>query len=188
MDWSFSLLSLSKNTAKRHLLILWISIILAAIAGLLILGPQNLNGAGADQSLAIIVNPSNPVENCSFDDLRKIFMGEKSHWPNGRRITLVMLDPAQPERKLVLREIYNMSEKDLNNHFIQGVFAGGVLAPPKTLGSSAEVRKFVFNVPGAIGYVRGADVDPSVKILRIDGRLPEDKDYRLRLQSHSAKP
>ena len=142
----------------------------------------------APQSLAIIVNPANPVENCSFEDLRKIFMGEKSHWPNGRRIALVMLDPAQPERKLVLREIYNMSEKDLNNHFIQGVFAGGVLAPPKTLGSSAEVRKFVFNVPGAIGYVRGTDVDPSVKILRIDGRLPDDKDYRLRLQSRSGKP
>ena len=158
------------------------------VAGLLILRPILLRGAGGEQSLAIIVNPSNPVENCSFDDLRKIFLGEKSHWPNGRRITLVMLDPAQPERKVVLREIYNMSEKDLDNHFIQGVFAGGVLAPPKTLGSAAEVRKFVFNVPGAIGYVKGTDVDPSVKILRIDGRLPDDKDYRLRLQAHSGKP
>jgi len=172
----------------RRLSIVLMPGVLPVLAALLILGPPSLGGAGAEQSLAIIVNPANPVENCSFEDLRKIFMGEKSHWPNGRRIALVMLDPAQPERKLVLREIYNMSEKDLNNHFIQGVFAGGVLAPPKTLGSSAEVRKFVFNVPGAIGYVRGTDVDPSVKILRIDGRLPDDKDYRLRLQSRSGKP
>jgi len=36
--------------------------------------------------------------------------------------------------------------------------------------------------------VKGTDVDPSVKILRIDGRLPDDKDYRLRLQAHSGKP
>lgn len=173
----------------RRLSVVYISGILSLlVAGLLILRPILLHGAGGEESLAIIVNPSNPVENCSFDELRKIFLGEKSHWPNGRRITLVMLDPAQPERKVVLREIYNMSEKDLNNHFIQGVFAGGVLAPPKTLGSAAEVRRFVFNVPGAIGYIKGADVDPSVKILRIDGRLPDDKDYRLRLQAHSAKP
>ncbi|HTT22611.1 MAG TPA: hypothetical protein VMG82_27025 [Candidatus Sulfotelmatobacter sp.] len=158
------------------------------LVGLLAVSPSTLGGAGSDQSVAIIVNPSNPVENCSFDDLRKIFLGEKSHWPNGRRITLVMLDPAQPERKVVLREIYNMSEKDLNNHFIQGVFTGGVLAPPKTLASAAEVRKFVFNVPGAIGYVKGTDVDQSVKILRIDGRLPDDKDYRLRLQGRSGRP
>jgi ABC-type phosphate transport system substrate-binding protein len=173
----------------RRLSVICISGILSLlVAGRLILRPTFLHAAGGDQSLAIIINPSNPVENCSFDDLRKIFLGEKSHWPNGRRITLVMLDPAQPERKVVLREIYNMSEKDLNTHFIQGVFAGGVLAPPKTLGSAAEVRKFVFNVPGAIGYVKGTEVDPSVKILRIDGRLPDDKDYRLRLQAHSGKP
>lgn len=172
----------------RRLTIVCISGMLSLLVAGLLLTPILLHGASGEQSLAIIVNPSNPVENCSFDDLRKIFLGEKSHWPNGRRITLVMLDPAQPERKVVLREIYNMSEKDLNNHFIQGVFAGGVMAPPKTLGSAAEVRKFVFNVPGAIGYVKGTDVDPSVKILRIDGRLPDDKDYRLRLQAHSGRP
>ena len=143
--------------------------------------------AGPEEALAIIVNQSNPVENCSFDELRKIFLGERSHWPNGRRITVVMLDPIQPERKIVLREIYGMSEKDLNNHFIQGVFTGAVLAAPKTLASAADVRKFVFNVPGAIGYVRGADVDTTVKALRIDGRLPDDKDYRLRLQPRSGK-
>src|SRR5215471_7703597 len=71
---------------------------------------------GADPALAIIVNQSNPLENCSMDELRKIFMGERSHWPNGRRITLVMMDSSQPERKAVLRDIYGMSEKDFNNH------------------------------------------------------------------------
>jgi ABC-type phosphate transport system substrate-binding protein len=168
-----------------------LSIVLVLSAGLLAGSPASPNvvdPGGPEQALAIIVNQSNPVENCSFEELRKIFLGERSHWPNGRRITLVMLDPAQPERKVVLREIYAMTEKDLNNHFIQGVFTGNVLASPKTLASAAEVRKFVFNVPGAIGYVRGAEADASVKTLRIDGRLPDDKDYRLRLQPHSAKP
>jgi ABC-type phosphate transport system substrate-binding protein len=142
---------------------------------------------GADPALAIIVNQSNPLENCSMDELRKIFMGERSHWPNGRRITLVMMDPSQPERKAVLRDIYGMSEKDFNNHFIQGVFTGSVLVSPKTLATSTDVRKFVFNVPGAIGYVKSTEADSTVKVLRIDGRLPDDKDYRLHLQSHAGK-
>ena len=51
----------------------------------------------AEQNLAIIVNQSNPVDNVSFQELRTIFLGERSHWPNGRRITLVMLEPGQPE-------------------------------------------------------------------------------------------
>lgn len=144
-------------------------------------------GAAAEQALAIIVNQSNSVENFSLDELRKIFLGERAHWPNGRRITLVMLDASQPERKVVLRDIYGMSEKDFNNHFIQGVFTGAVFVSPKTLATSADVRKFVFNVPGAIGYVRASDVDSSVKVLRVDGRLPEDKDYRFRLTSRSGK-
>src|SRR5438045_6001745 len=156
----------------RILFVLSVLVVVLAIR-LVATGPESLLAApasGGDQALAIIVNQSNPVENCSFDELRKIFLGERSHWPNGRRITVVMLDPIQPERKIVLREIYGMSEKDLNNHFIQGVFTGAVLAAPKTLASAADVRKFVFNVPGAIGYVRGADVDTTVKALRIYGR------------------
>lgn len=144
--------------------------------------------AGSDQVVAIIVNQSNSVENFSLAELRKIFLGERSHWPNGRRITLVMLDPAQPERKAVLREIYGMNERDLSQHFIQGVFTGAVFVSPKTLPSPAEVLRFVFNVPGAIGYLRASDVDGSVKILRVDGHLPEDKDYNLRMQARGGKP
>lgn len=142
---------------------------------------------GSEQSLAIIVNQSNPVENFSLSELRKIFLGQRSHWPNGRRITLVMLDPAQAEHKVILREIYNMNEKDLSNYFIQGVFTGAVLVSPKTLPTPAEALKFVFNVPGAIGYVRASDLDGSVKVLRIDGHLPDDKDYKLRLPAHAGR-
>ena len=174
---------------QRRSVVLTLSFVVVVLVGMWTGGPvvRVSAAAGPEEALAIILNQSNPVENCSFDELRKIFLGERSHWPNGRRITVVMLDPIQPERKIVLREIYGMSEKDLNNHFIQGVFTGAVLAAPKTLASAADVRKFVFNVPGAIGYVRGADVDTTVKALRIDGRLPDDKDYRLRLQPRSGK-
>ena len=144
--------------------------------------------AGAEPSVAIVVNQSNPVENLPMAELRKIFLGERSHWPNGRRITLVMMDPAQPERKAILHEIYGMSEKDLNQHFVQGVFTGAISASPKTISTPAEVLKFVFNVPGAIGYLRVEDVDRSVKIVRVDGRLPEDKDYTLHMSGRGSKP
>ena len=169
------------------------SIVLFLLAAALVFGdlthsaaggaPSPAATAGSDQSLAIIVNQTNPVDNFSMPELRKIFLGERSHWPNGRRITLVMMDPAQPERKVILREIYGMSEKDLNQHFIQGVFTGAVFVSPKTLATPSDVLKFVFNVPGAIGYLRASDVDTSVKVLRVDGHLPDDKDYRLHIQS-----
>jgi len=143
--------------------------------------------SASEQSLAIIVNLSNPVDNLSLQDLRTVFLGERSHWPNGRRITLVMLEPGQPERKAVLRTIYHMNESDFSRHFLQGLFTGEVFVSPKTLANPVGVRKFVFNVPGAIGYVRAADVDGTVKVIRVDSHLPDDKDYSLRIQAHPAK-
>ena len=140
-----------------------------------------------EQNLAIVVSLSNPVENLSMAELRRIFLGERSHWPNGRRITLVMMEPGQPERAVVLRDICQMNETDFNNHFLHGVFTGEVLVSPKTLATPVGVRKFVFNVPGAIGYLRVSDLDSSVKAVRVDERGPEDKGYKLHVPPRSSK-
>jgi phosphate transport system substrate-binding protein len=141
----------------------------------------------ADDGLGIVVNRSNPVENLSFAELRKIFMGEQTHWSNGRRITVVMLEAGKQERQAVLTQIYHMDDKDFTKHFLQGMFTGEIHAAPKILATPTEVLKFVLNVPGAIGYVRGAEADESVKVVRVDSRLPGDKDYGIRLHPKSAK-
>jgi ABC-type phosphate transport system substrate-binding protein len=138
------------------------------------------------EPLVIVVNRSNPVDDLSFAELRRIFLGNRSHWANGRRITLVMREPGEPERNTILHEVCGMNEDQLKNHFLHGLFTGEILVSPKILSSPTGVRKFIFNVPGAIGYLRTADVDPTVKIVRIDELLPEDKGYKLRVQTEAA--
>jgi hypothetical protein len=137
------------------------------------------------QSLAIVVNRSNPIDNLSFAELRKIFLGDRNHWPNGHRIAIAMLEYGQPERRAVLRLIYRMDEKAYEDYLLRGMFRGDVFVAPKTLTSPTIVRKFVFNAPGGIGYLRARDVDESVKVVRIDGLLPEDKGYRLQIDESS---
>ena len=143
--------------------------------------------AAVEDSLAIVVNRSNPVDSLSFPELRKIFMGEQDHWSNGRRITVVMMEPGRVERQAVLAQIYKMDEKDFNQYFLHSMFTGELHAAPKALGSSTEVLKFVFNIPGAIGYLKSSEVNDSVKVVRIDSRLPGEKDYAIRLHGKSAK-
>lgn len=138
-------------------------------------------------SVGIVVNRSNPVENLSFAELRKIFLGEQSHWSNGRRISIVMLEAGKQERQAVLAQIYRMDDKEFDKHFSQGLSSGEIHAAPKTLATTTEVLKYVYNVPGAIGYVRVTEADDSVKILHIDSRLPGDKDYSIRLRAKPAK-
>lgn len=138
------------------------------------------------EPLVIVVNRSNPVNDISFDELRRIYLGNRSHWPNGRRITLVMREPGEPERRTILRDICGMTEEQFKTHFLRGLYTGEILVSPKTLASPTGVRKFIFNVPGAIGYLRVSDVDDSVKVVRIDELLPEDKGYKLRTQLQAA--
>jgi len=158
-------------------LAIWLGPAPVATAGL-----QERRG-GPEQGLAIVVNRANPVDNLSFSELRKVFLGRRSHWPNGRRIAVAMLDYGQPERETVLERIYQMDEIGYRNYFLRGMFRGEVFVSPKTFVSSTVARKFVFNAPGAIGYLRASDVDESVKVLRIDGHLPQDRDYILQIDA-----
>ena len=156
-----------------------IGVILATATLIEPLPESRVQAARPKEGLAIVVNRDNPIENLSIAELRTIFLGERSHWPNGRRITLVMMEPGQPERNAVLQDVCRLSESDLRRRYLQGLLTGEVLVSPKTLASPVGVRKFVFNVPGAIGYLRPEDVDDSVKVVRIDGHLPADLEYPL---------
>jgi ABC-type phosphate transport system substrate-binding protein len=137
--------------------------------------------ASPHDSLAIIVNRTNPVDNLSFAELRQYFLGERTRWSNGQRVRIVMREPAEPERDAVLRIIYEMREQDFQEHFLRARFTGETLEEPRLLDSPARVVNFVFLQPGAIGYVRADDLAPSVKIVRVDGLMPGDANYKLTL-------
>ncbi|MEW6210167.1 MAG: hypothetical protein AB1631_17505 [Acidobacteriota bacterium] len=154
---------------------------LIIVAVLIALTPASANSVSAQEDLAIIVNKSNPVDELSLADLRKIFLAERSRWPNGRKVTIVMREQGRVERAAALRLIYRMREQDFNRHFLNIRFTGETLEEPKLLASADGMIKFVFNVPGAIGYARASEVDSTVKVLRIDGLAPGQPGYKLKL-------
>src|SRR4051812_35367924 len=84
-------------------------------------GPETV---GSTEPLVIVVNRSNPVDELSSAELRKIFLGNRSHWANGRRITLVMREPGEPERNTIVRDVCGMTEEQLNKHYLHGLFTG----------------------------------------------------------------
>lgn len=132
------------------------------------------------EPLAIVVNRSNPVDELSSSQLRAVFLGFRDHWPNGRRVTLVMRDIDDSERSVILHDVCGMTEQQFRTHFVRGLYNGEISMSPKILSSVPGVRRFIFNVPGAIGYLRLSEVDASVKMLRIDEHRPGDKEYKLR--------
>jgi ABC-type phosphate transport system substrate-binding protein len=155
--------------------------VLLTVTALVIASGTTANSNSPSGDLAIIVNKSNPVDDISLANLRKLFLAEQKYWPNARRVTVVMREPGQAERASVLRQLYHMSNGDYARYFLHAEFTGEGQGVPKSLASAAGVRKFVYSVPGAIGYVRADEVDRSVKVVRVDGRLPGESGYRLTL-------
>ena len=139
------------------------------------------------EGLAIVVNSKNPTDNLTLARLRALFLGEQKWWPKHRRVVLSAMRRGTPERAAVLRIIYKMEERDLNNYFLYQAFKGQAPFPPVILRTPADVRKFVGITPGAVGYLRVSDVDDSVKVVRVNGLLPDDDGYPLRLRARLPK-
>jgi ABC-type phosphate transport system substrate-binding protein len=129
--------------------------------------------------LVVIVNRTNPTETLGRRELRALFLGERTTWPHGRRVTLVLREPGQPERAAALRLIYGMSEDDVSRHFLHQTFTGSSAGGPRALATADGVKRFVFNVPGAIGVIRLVDLDDTVKALKVNGIGPADPHYAL---------
>ena len=142
---------------------------------------KSLSHISEDVALAIVVNKNNPVENISSNELRHLLLAEQRTWANGRRVTIVMRPPGQSERVTLLKTICRMTDSDYTKYFMQAQFTGDLQTSPKLLATALGMRKFVFNVPGAIGYLRADEVDDTVKVIRLDNRLPGEAGYKLKV-------
>ena len=133
--------------------------------------------------LAIIVHKSNTVQNLSMDELREYFLGERSHWSTQQKIRVAMREPGSPERTAVLRLVCRMNrDQDFITYFLRAKFSEQVIEEPRNMDSTSNMIRFVANVSGAIGYVRADEVDPSVRVIRVDNLSPGDPGYKLVLQ------
>jgi ABC-type phosphate transport system substrate-binding protein len=141
---------------------------------------SDLRAQAAPSPVAIVVHPSTRVDNLSFDELRRIFRGERQFWPDGSRITLLVRAPVAQERKLVLDKIYRMSEAAFRQYWIAKMFRAEVASGPKLVYSSEMARELVTAIPGAIGFMPAGNDVTGVKVIKIDGRLPTDPGYILR--------
>jgi hypothetical protein len=151
------------------------------IAAFLILGalPQAPARTAAGPVLAIVVSQSQGLSNISLADLRRIYLGQMTRWPDGRRIVPVVLPPGSVEQRIFLKRALQMADIDYAQHWIGQIFRGRVAGPPHTAATSAAARLFVAGHPDAIAFVNAADADSSVRILTVNQREPAAPDYAL---------
>jgi len=154
----------------------------AAALGGLCLSSQRVRAqqTSTADALAIVVHRSNPIDELSSAQLKRIYMFDMQNWPHGRKITVMVREKGQPERTEAIRLICGIAEAEYERHVLLQTFRGSLGPGPRAIQSVSAMLRFVFNVPGAIGYIPADQIDGSVKILRIDGLLPTEPAYPLR--------
>jgi ABC-type phosphate transport system substrate-binding protein len=135
------------------------------------------------EAIVVIVNTENAVQQVSMGELRRILLGEMTHWPNGHAITIAMRPPGLPERSAILRLICGMDDSDFARYELESTYRGETPSAVKQLDTPTGVKRFVFNVPGAIGFIRADEVDATVKLPKITGAVPTAPAFGLTLRA-----
>ena len=129
--------------------------------------------------IAVVVHPGVPVDDLSFADLRKIMLGDRQFWASGNKVTIIVVEPEDPGRAMLLDKVYKMSEDRFRQYWIAKVFRGEAAEGPKVVLSSEGAIELVGVLDGAIAFVEADDVPSGSKVLRIDGLTPGQPGYAL---------
>jgi ABC-type phosphate transport system substrate-binding protein len=151
---------------------------LATLLLALLIGAAMPRGVAAQEAIAVIVNRGNPLEGVNADDLRRLYLGTTTVFPNKERV--VLFEEADL-RESFYRTVAKMNGDRVKRHWIGVVFTGSSAIPPKTLAEGMELRELVSRQRGAIGFVDPRAVDESVKVISVDGFRPGDPGYPIRV-------
>ena len=124
-------------------------------------GIQPVAHVVALDGLPILVHPSNPVQQLTVEQVRKIYLGKITNWK----------DVGGPDKAIV------SISRDTNSGTYE-TFAKLVMEKQKIhknceyVGSNGAIRQRVQTTPAAIGYAGLGFVDKTVKALKINGIYP----------------
>jgi len=162
-------------TSKRVATFLWT--ILCASVALHSSSTAQITHGG---DIAVVVNADTPVADLSLSEVRKVLLGERQYWNSKLPVVLLIRAPAARERDVVLRVIYQMSEAQFKQYWVAKIFRAEAATPPRIVYSNDMQFELLTALPGSIAFVDSRNMRAGVKVLRVDGHLPGEKDYPLR--------
>ncbi len=115
--------------------------------------------------IVIIVNQNAKPASVSTGDLRDIFQGNVSAFPDGSHVTPVLLKQGSVSDDFLSLYV-GKSDTAFRANWRSLLFSGqGVM--PRTLDSEVAVVEYVARTPGAIGYISRSTPHEGVKVLAV---------------------
>ena len=146
----------------------------SAMLGALLLTAGTFAGI---KNMAVVVSAGSKLNDVSLADLTKLSKGVQKTWPDGKNFTLVIRDPESPDMRVATQKLFGVSPGD-----VKALLAKLNEARPtvKIVENDEDLLRTVEATPGAVGIVDVYSINRSVKVLRVEGKLPFDLGYALK--------
>ena len=131
----------------------------------------------AIKNMAVIVSTGNKLSDVPLADLAKLCKGAQKAWPDGKSFTLVLKDPDSSEMRGVVEKLLGASPAEVKAAIAKLNETRQVV---KVVESDEDLLRAVEATPGAVGILDVYSINSSVKVLRVDGKLPFDVGYPLK--------
>lgn len=130
----------------------------------------------ASGQIVMVVHSDYPQNDISVEIVRRLYTGTVTRLPDGTR---VILTEYAPVRAMFYRAVSNMTIDEIRRRWLSIIFSGAGGRPPTEFIDVEELKRFVANTRGALGFMPWSEVDDRVKVLTVDGRAPGDPGYAL---------
>jgi len=117
----------------------------------------------ATAEVVIVVHPSNTS---TFDKstIKKIFLGKKKSFSNGRPTILLSSPPSSTATEEFNKKVIGKSSNQVNAYWSKMIFTGKG-TPPQEMPSTNDIISVIAANPDAIGYIDASAVTDAVKIV-----------------------
>ena len=131
----------------------------------------------AIKNLAVVMSTGSKLSDVPLADLIKLCKGIQKAWPDGKSFTLVIKNPESPEMRVAVQKLFGDPSGDPKTAIAK---LNESRVTVKIVGSDEELLRVVESTPGAVGILDVYSINSSVKVLRVDGKLPFDVGYALK--------
>jgi hypothetical protein len=146
-----------------------------AIALTVLLAPRPVSPA--IKNIALVMSAGTKIEGVQLLELIKLCKGTQKTLVEGKSFTLVMTDPASPDLHATIQKLFNMNAVDLKTALPKLNETRTIV---QIVDTDNDLLRTVGATPGAVGIVDVYAINSSVKVIRIDGKLPFDVGYALK--------
>jgi ABC-type phosphate transport system substrate-binding protein len=133
--------------------------------------------APAIKNMAVVAPAGSKLQDVSLAELARLCKGAQKTWADGRNFTLVIRDPESPELRVAVLKLFQMPPSEVKSAIAK---LNETRAVVRIVDSDEELLRTVGATPGAVGVLDVYAINSTVKVLRVDGKLPFDVGYALK--------